>query len=78
MRRIKNAEAARACGYTQTWVSLVLNGHRPGSPEFRRKLATFLDLPEASLSTTTRPSSGVRRDRRGAGRLGQGVACRLR
>jgi transcriptional regulator with XRE-family HTH domain len=59
MRRITNAEAARRCGYTQTWVSLVLNGHRRGSAEFRRKLAIYLDLPEASLFHDDPPERGA-------------------
>jgi transcriptional regulator with XRE-family HTH domain len=59
MRRIKSCEAAQGTGYTRTWVSLVLNGHRRPSPEFRRKLAAYLDLPEAALFRDDEPADGA-------------------
>jgi transcriptional regulator with XRE-family HTH domain len=59
MRRITNREAAQGTGYTRTWVGLVLNGHRRASPEFRRKLAAFLDLPAVALFRDDEPQDGA-------------------
>jgi hypothetical protein len=59
MRRIRNDEAARALGYTSTWIGLVLNGHRHGSAKFRRALAAYLDLPEAALFRDDEPQDGA-------------------
>jgi hypothetical protein len=59
MRRIRIGEAARATGYTKTWVGLVLNGHRHGSAKFRRALADFLDLPEAAVFRDDEPGAGA-------------------
>jgi transcriptional regulator with XRE-family HTH domain len=42
-------QVADSTGYCRHWVSRVLRGLDHGSPQFRRRLAEYLDLPEASL-----------------------------
>jgi hypothetical protein len=59
MRRISNRQAARSLGYNAHWFGRVLNGHKPPSPKLRRKLAAFLDLPEASLFHDDPPERGA-------------------
>jgi transcriptional regulator with XRE-family HTH domain len=59
MRGHTNSEVAHATGYSRTWVGLVLNGHRQPSPEFRRKLAAFTDLPEVALFRSDEPADGA-------------------
>jgi transcriptional regulator with XRE-family HTH domain len=40
---------AAAVGYSSNVIGVVLNGQRPSWPKLRRKIADYLELPEAEL-----------------------------
>ena len=48
-RRITNRRVAETLGYSEHYVSRVLNGYMPPSPRFRRDVAGMLDVAESDL-----------------------------
>jgi transcriptional regulator with XRE-family HTH domain len=58
-RGCTNRELAAAIDYTETWISQVLRGRVRPSPEFRAKVAAYLDLPEAALFHDEQPAGAA-------------------
>lgn len=48
-RRMTNRELSRLAGYSETWISLVVNGRERPSPRLSARLAEVLGVPEADL-----------------------------
>jgi transcriptional regulator with XRE-family HTH domain len=55
---ISQRSLAAAIGYSRTYTALVLRKHENANTEFRRRVAEYLDLPEAQLFDGERCSSG--------------------
>lgn len=51
---------AEKIGYSEEHLSRVENGRLPASPEFRRRCADALDLPESALFRDPEPATEVR------------------